>query len=305
MMEWMGIIAMRFMNKILYLISEGFKSIFTHGFMSFASITIIVACLTIMGSFFMLIINIDSMITRLEQENEMLAFVDIDLSEMSARAIQNRLENVPNVSKVVFMSREEAMEKFKSDYDNPDIFSAIEPSVFRHRYVIFLEDIALKEETQMAVLEIDGIADVSAQLEISRGFVMVRNIVGAISLTLIAILFIVSVFIMSNTVKLTTFGRREEIAIMKMVGATNSFIRTPFVVEGLVLGVVGSGLAFLLQWGIYTLISDSVMAGIAGYFVEVVPFSQMMMPVGLAFFAVGVIVGAFGGSIAIRNYLKV
>jgi cell division transport system permease protein len=110
---------------------------------------------------------------------------------------------------------------------------------------------------------------------------------------------------MSNTVKLTTFGRREEIAIMKMVGATNSFIRTPFIIEGLVLGIVGAGLAFLAQWGIYTLVCDSVMAGIAGTLVSVVSFNELAIYVGGVFLAAGVVVGLFGGSIAIRNYLKV
>ena len=273
--------------------------------MSFASVTIIIACLTIMGSFSLLAVNINDVIKKLESENEMLAFIDETIPDEAAVAIASRLEAIPNVSSVEFVSREEAMEGFKDEYENSSIFDEIEPTVFRHRYVVFLEDIGLMADTKVQLEAIEGIADVSAQLEISKGFVTVRNIVSAVSLILIVILFVVSIFIMSNTIKLTTFGRREEIAIMKMVGATNSFIRTPFIIEGLVLGIFGAAFAFLIEWGLYSLISDKIMASIAGSYVNVIPFTALMYPVGLVFLAVGVVVGMFGGSIAIRNYLKV
>ncbi len=296
---------MGFMNKLGYLFKEGFRSITTHGFMSFASVTIIIACLVIMGSFSLLAVNIDAIINKLESENEMLAFVDETYSESQAKALESEITAIPNVSKVEFVTREDAMSEFKKDYENSTLFNEIDPTVFRDRYVIYLDDISLMADTETNLKAVDGIADVSAQLEISRGFVTARNIVGAVSLVLIVILFIVSVFIMSNTIKLTTFGRREEIAIMKMVGATNSFIRTPFVIEGLTLGVIGSVIALLLEWGIYTLVCDKIVTSIAGTFVNVIAFSTLALPVGLVFIGVGVIVGAFGGTIAIRNYLKV
>lgn len=296
---------MGFMNKVGYLFKEGFRSITIHGFMSFASVTIIVACLVIMGSFSLLAVNIDALIDKLESENEMLAFVDESYSENEAMALESAVEAVPNVSKVEFVTREQAMDEFKTGYENNSLFNEIDASVFRDRYVIYLDDISLMAETQTQLEQVKGIADVSAQLEISRGFVTARNIVSAVSLVLIVILFVVSVFIMSNTIKLTTFGRREEIAIMKMVGATNSFIRTPFIIEGLTLGIIGSGLAVLLEWGIYSLITDKVMASIAGSYVNVLAFSSLALPLGLVFLGVGVVVGAFGGTIAIRNYLKV
>ena len=294
---------MGFMNKLGYLIGEGFRSVFTHGFMSFASVTIIIACLTIMGSFSLLAVNIDAVIEDLEQDNEMLAFVDETVPDDKAKAIEPMLTAINNVASVKFVSREEAMEDFKDEYENSSIFDEIDATVFRHRYIIYLDDIALMAQTKADIEQVEGIADVSAQLEISKGFVTVRNIVSAVSLILIIILGIVSIFIMSNTIKLTTFSRREEIAIMKMVGATNSFIRTPFIIEG--LGIIGSAVAFALQWGIYSFVGEKVMNSMANIYVTVIPFQQLMMPVGLLFLGVGVFVGLFGGSIAIRNYLKV
>ncbi len=296
---------MGFMNKIGYLIGEGFRSVFKHGFMSFASVTIIIACLLIMGSFSLLAVNINALIAELESQNEMLAFVDEDLSRSDAEELEPYLLADPNVSEVVFVTKEEALENFKGSYDDDYLFDEIESDVFRDRYVVYLDDIAFMAETQQRLQSIDGVASVSAQLEISKGFVTVRNIVSAVSLILVVILFVVSVFIMNNTVKLTTFTRREEIAIMKMVGATNGFIRMPFLIEGLVLGVFGAIVAFFAQWGIYTLVCEQVMAGVAKTLFTVLPFTTLMLPVGLVFLAVGLIVGLFGGSIAIRNYLKV
>lgn len=296
------------MNKLGYLFKEGFSSIGKHGFMSFASVTIIVACLIITGSFSLLAVNVDEMIHKLETQNEMLAFVNENYTESQAKALQPKIEAINNVSKVEFVTREQAMENFKKDYKNSSLFEGINATVLRDRYVVYLDDIGLMQETKDQISKVSGIADISAQLEISKGMVTFRNIVEAVSIILIVILFIVAIFIMSNTIKLTTFGRREEIAIMKMVGATSNFIRTPFVIEGLTLGILGAVIAFGLQWGIYVLITEKVMANIAGNFISVIsvsPFTDFALDVGLVFLGVGIVVGAFGGAIAIRNYLKV
>ncbi len=292
-------------NRFSYLFKEGIKSIFTHGFMSFASVTIIVACLIIMGSFSLLAVNVDSIISELEQENEILAFVDETLSTEEVLDIRARLEAIPNVRSVQFMNRDDAMTNFVNQFDDPNQFSDLDSSVFRHRYVIYLVDLSLMEATAEAVKETRGIADISAHLEISQGFIMVRNIVSAISLIFIVILFVVSAFIMANTIKLSTFNRKEEIAIMKMVGAGNAFIRAPFVVEGIVLGLLGGGIAFFLEWGIYSLIFNKAMASVVGAFIPMIPFEYLMWPMLLVFMAVGLVVGVFGSNIAIRNYLKV
>ena len=291
-------------NKIGYLIKEGFKSIFTHGFMSFASVTIIIACLVIMGSFSLLSFNIDAMISKLEQENEIVCFVDESLSEDDARAIQPAIESLDNIGDVVFMTREEAMDEFSQDYD-PELFKDVNADVFRNRYIVNLNDITIMAQTKAALESIEGIAKVNAHLEIAQGFISVRNVVSVISLIIVVLLAVVSIFIMANTIKLATFGRREEIAIMKMVGATNAFIRLPFIIEGLILGLIGSTVAFFFEWGLYRLVSERVMGGIAGALVEVIPFTVLMYPVLGVFLCVGFAVGTFGGVIAIRNYLRV
>ena len=293
------------LNKVLYLIREGFRSIKTHGFMSFASVAIITACLIIMGSVSLLTLNIDKLIADLEQQNEIVAFVDENIAdEAAARALESSILAVGNIESAEFVSRESAMSTFMSKYDDR-LMEGIDSTVFRHRYVLHLTDISQMAATKQALEQVPGIVKVNAQIEYADRFVRVRNIVSVISLILTAVLAFVSFFIMSNTIKLTTYGRREEIAIMKMVGATNAFIRTPFVIEGLVLGLLGGLFGFLATWLLYTLLNSSLMDTLTGSFVTLVPFKTVMLPLLLAYLGIGVLIGVFGGLNAIRNYLKV
>ncbi len=293
------------LSSLGYLFREGFRSIGTHSFMSFASVTIITACLVIMGSVSLLSVNIDELIRELENQNEVVAFVDESISEeKDAQALESSVKAVPNVGTVQFVGREDAMDNFMSKYD-ADLMEGIDESVFRHRYVITLVDIALMSQTKADLEDVEGIAKVNAHIEYADAFITIRNIVSIVSLALIAMLVFVSVFIMTNTIKLATFGRREEIAIMKMVGASNGFIRMPFVVEGLVLGLMGGVLAFLVEWGIYAALTSKLMDSLTGSFISLVPFGSLAIPVLICFLGVSTLVGIFGGLNAIKNYLKV
>ena len=292
-------------SKIGYLIKEGFKSILTHGFMSFATVTIVIACLVIMGSFSLIAVNISAMLDELESSNEVVAYVEETLSEDEARALQDDIEYISNVSSAAFVTREQAMEEFASQYDDESLFQDVEASVFRDRYVIYLEDISLMAQTKAELENIVGIAKVNAYLEVAEGFVTVRNVVSAVSLILVVVLVVVSIFIMANTIKLATYSRREEIAIMKMVGASNWFIRFPFVVEGLTLGLLGGALGYLLEWGIYDVVTNRIVSGLMGNLISVIPFTSFSTAVLAIYLGVGIIVGGFGSSIAIRNYLRV
>ncbi len=293
------------LNSLGYLFKEGLKGVFSHGFRSFASVTVIAACLIIMGSFALLGVNVDNIIKDMETESQILAFVDENLSQDDARLMEGAIRTLSNVRDVQFITREEAMEKYKSNFEDTSIFEGIDASVFRNRYVVYLNDITLMSSTAEALKAVPGVADVNAEESIAQGFITVRNVVSVVTAILVVILLVVSIFMMSNTIKLATFTRREEIAVMKMVGAGNGFIRFPFVVEGLILGLLGAGIGFLLEWGIYNFISNRIMQSFGGNLFRAMPFSIIMTPLLAVYLALGVLVGAFGGAMAIRNYLKV
>lgn len=292
-------------NRLGYYLKEGFSSVFTHGFMSFASICVIIACLLIMGSFSLLAINVNEIIGSIEDENVILAFVDDSLTEEQARALETQILNVDNVSSCDFISRDEAMESFVSKYERTSLFDDLDSSVLRHRYAVYMDDISLLTQTQMALSDIPGIAQVNANQTIAKGLMTVRNVVSIITLVLAAILVAVSLFIMSNTIKLTTVERKDEIAIMKMVGATNSFIRWPFVVEGFILGITGALIGFLLECGIYSLVLTKLASRYTMTFISIVPLSVVSIPMLICFLIIGFVIGVIGSAVAIKNYLKV
>ena len=301
----MGIIIMKLSrNRTGYYIKEGIISIFEHSLMSFASVCIIIAFLVIMGSFALLALNISALVGELESENVILAYVDENLSEQDAKALARELRAIPNVTSAVFITREQAMESFIGRHEDTDRYKDIDPSWFRHRYAVYVEDVAYIAETQLDIREIYGIKKVNANLTIARGLVTVRNVVSGVSLAIVAVLLAISLFIMSNTIKLATFERREEIAIMKMVGATNRFIRWPFIYEGFILGITGSVAAFAAIWALYRLAANSAVDVETG-FISVLPFSSISLPLFIIFVVIGFSVGVGGSGVALNRYLKV
>lgn len=295
--------ARRFNGK--YYLSEGFHSIFTHGFMSFAAVCMIVACLLIMGSFTLLAVNLDHMLGDLEDENLFLAYIDDSYSEEQARALQPKIEAVPNVSQVTFVTRAEALEDFKAGREQNDLMDSLPPEVLRDRFEIHVKDIEQMAATVSQVEAVRGVAHTQAAIEIAQGFVMVRNIATGVAAVLVAMLVVVSLFIIANTIKLAFFYRREEIAIMKMCGATNSFIRWPFIVEGMLLGLTGALVAFLLQWAVYELVGRAVIQSNGLSLLTILPFQSMIAHILPVFVGAGLFIGVVGSVLAIRKFLQV
>lgn len=288
-----------------YFIREGAKNMFSHGFMSFAAIGVTVACLLIMGTFTLVAYNVNENLSELQRENAVVAFVDDTLNDVHAKELQEELMKVENVSSCTFVSREEARDNYVDNYDEDDLYTDLSAAVFRHRYVIHLKDPSLMAETKAAVENVAGIAKARGDEAVSNGFITLRNVASLVSLALVAVLLLVSLFIMSNTIKLTTFDRREEIAIMKMVGATNGFIRWPFVFEGLLLGLLGAVAAFLLQWLLYAAMCRGIAASDTLQLLRIVPFARIWKVVAIVFGATGLLVGVGGSTMAIRRFLKV
>ena len=288
-----------------YFISEGFHSIFTHGFMSFAAVCMIICCLLIMGSFTLVAVNAENMFSDLEAENQFTAYIDESLTQEEAKALQDDIEAVPNVARAEFMTKEQAQEEFEADYEGNELFDGLPSDVYRDRFHVYLDDISKLTETENAVKEVTGVAKTKSAPEIAEGFTVIRNIAGAVAVILVVILLAVSLFIIANTIKLATFTRREEIAIMKMCGATNWFVRWPFLVEGMILGLTGGIIAFFCQWGIYGLIVKAIDQSDLLGIISTLPFSSMSHWILLVFLAAGFVIGAGGSVMAIRKFLKV
>lgn len=293
-------------NNFGYLIKEGIRGIFLHGFMSSAAICVTVACLLIVGSFFCLAYNFNIMVEDLNKTNEIVVYVDESYTDAEAGSVGTRINRVDNVYKSVPVTREEALENFRGDYNNDSSLDGLIPEDFRFRFKVVLKDNALMEETIEELMEIDGVVKIKAEAELAEGFSAMQDVLHVASVAVIAVLLLVSLLIISNTVKLAMYDRRDEISIMKMVGATNGFIRLPFVVEGFTLGMIGAAAAFGLMWMLYDWVAvklDAVEA--LKLLISFVPFEQLLIPMVITFSAAGLFVGVVGSWTSIRKFMDV
>ncbi|MBQ3146109.1 MAG: permease-like cell division protein FtsX [Oscillospiraceae bacterium] len=292
-------------NNLGYLLKEGIRGIFLHGFMSFAAVCVTVACLLIVGSFSCLTYNVGIMVEDLNKTNEVLVYVDETYTEAEARSVGAKISTLENVFDRKFITREEALKDFIADHEGDESFSGVEASDLRHRFRVVLVDNSLMKETVEELKEIPGVAKVSASYELAEGFSTLQSVLQIVSIAVIGVLLVVSLLIISNTVKLAMYDRRDEIAIMKMVGATNGFIRLPFVVEGFTLGMLGAGIAFGLEWFLYNLLLARLDAVDSLNLFQFVPFNQLLMPMVITFAAAGLFVGIVGSWTSIRKFMNV
>lgn len=293
------------LNNLGYLLKEGFRGIFLHGFMSFAAVCVTVACLVIVGSFSALAYNLDEMVRDLNQTSEILVYIDSDLSDAEARSIGTKINLMDNVLQATFVSREEALQDFIADHDGDSAFSGVQASDLRHRYIVTLEDNTKMEQTDAALKQLPGVAKTNAAYELAKGFTTIQDVLHIVSAAVIAVLLVVSLLIISNTVKLAMYDRKDEIAIMKMVGATNGFIRLPFVVEGFSLGMIGAILAFGTEWAGYDALIQKISSVDSLQLFKFVPFQELLIPMVIVFAAAGMFVGIVGSWTSIRKFMNV
>lgn len=291
-------------NNFSFLVGEGTKAIFKHGFMSFAAVCITVACLVIVTSFGLITYNIGLIVDDLQKENEVLICIDESYTEAEAKSVGSRINLIDNVADARFISREEALQTFVKEYDAV-MYDGVTAETMRDQYIVTLEDNSKLQETIDALKQVPGVATIYSDPTVANAMSTIRNVLSIVSACIVAVLLIVSLIIISNTIKLAMFDRREEIAIMRMVGATNGFIRLPFVVEGFILGLLGAVCSFFLEWGLYEAIRGAIASSGQLSFLHVVSFSTVALPVALVCVVTGLLIGVVGSLMSIRKFLKV
>ena len=288
-----------------YYVREGLSSVFVHGFTSLAAMLVIAACLMITGIFSLVAYNIDLQIRELEGKSEIVIYIDEEVSREDAKALGSRIKKIDTIKTADFVTKEQLFEDYlESLGEDAYVMEELrEDNPLRDSYQITMKDVSLHKETVEELEALDGVAASSSMQEVSDRLIQIRKVVNLISVTLVALLGAVSVFIIANTVKLAMFARKEEIAVMKMVGATNHFIRAPFVVEGMFLGMCAALLAFFVQWGVYAYVTKQLAEGTA--ILTMVSFGTVWQPVLGLMLAAGLVLGVGGSVITIRRFLKV
>ena len=290
-------------NNFGYLMGEGVRAMFKHGFMSFAAICITVACLVIVNSFLLISYNMSLMVDDLQKKMEVVVIIDETYTEAESKSVGSEINLIENVDNAKFVSREEALEDFIGDSDR-SLFEGLDPENFRDQYEITLVDNAKVAETKAALERVSGVAEVHAPDEMANALATIRNVLYVATIAIASVLLIVSLIIISNTIRLAMLDRREEIGIMKMVGATNGFIRFPFLIEGFFLGLFGAVISFFVEWGIYVVIRNAII-NTDLQFITFVPFSDVILAMVASCAGAGFCIGILGSLLSIRRFLKV
>ena len=291
-------------NNFSFLVGEGTKAIFKHGFMSFAAVCITVACLVSVTSFGLSTYYIGLIVDDLQNVFFFVICIDESYTEAEAKSVGSRINLIDNVADARFISREEALQTFVKEYDAV-MYDGVTAETMRDQYIVTLEDNSKLQETIDALKQVPGVATIYSDPTVANAMSTIRNVLSIVSACIAAVLLIVSLIIISNTIKLAMFDRREEIAIMRMVGATNGFIRLPFVVEGFILGLLGAVCSFFLEWGLYEAIRGAIASAGQLSFLHVVSFSTVALPVALVCVVTGLLIGVVGSLMSIRKFLKV
>ena len=292
-------------HNFFYFIREGFRGIFKHGFRSFASVSVITTCLALTGTVILLVMTLTGTITDLGEAGDICAYVDETWSDQDSSALGITICELPNISKVEYIDRVRGLEELREELgEESAVLNGLEEdNPLRNYYRLWVSSIDDYAETVTAVEGIEGIADVYASVEAMQILQRIRTVMTYAGIAFIVLLGAVAIFLISNTLKLASFDRREEIGIMKMLGASNGFVRAPFFIESMILSIVSAALAFLFQTLIGKAMLESGLSSLS--FVRIADFKDYIVQFAAGDTFIALFFGVSGSLSSIRRFLKV
>lgn len=303
-------------NVITYLLGEGIRNVFKNKKSTSASIIIMSLTMLIFGVFFVITQNINSIMEQIESEQGIEVFL-YDISEDQTKAVEDYIRNIDGVNKVEYKSKEDALNQLKSQFkDREDLLSGYdENNIFPASYVVTLTDLTKTADVKQKIEDYDKdksdtekvIKKITSSDETITTLINLANGIRIITGVILVILIIISIFIISNTIKLTVHARRKEISIMKYVGATNSFIRWPFIVEGIIIGIISGAISIIILGINYNLIASNILESqvVSTMEINLLTFADMFGLIILVYTILGIGIGVLGSCISMRRYLKV
>lgn len=292
-------------TSLKYLTHEGFRNVWVNRLMSLASVTVLMACLIIMGAGIMIYFNINNVVDKVQSQNVVMVYVADDASEDETTQIGTSLKGISNVESCEFVPKEVAFqEQIQSMGGDAALFEGFDEIPLPDVYKVTVKDLSQFENTVSQIKQINKVDSVRENSDLASKLLSLRHAVSIVSVGLVIMLFLVALFIISNTIRITMFSRKLEISIMKAVGATNWFIRWPFMIEGMILGTISGIVSLGVLWGLYA-VAEKVFAqtlSLIGF--SLVPFSGYWWQILLVFVAIGLFTGGFGSLVSMAKYLK-
>ena len=289
-----------------YLVKEGFRNTWTNRMMSIASICVLLSCLVLIGSASMIFLNINSLVQKIEDENVIMVYIDDEATDADIDEMGIKLNDISNVEKIEFVAKEDAWAEQIATMDEAqaEFFTETTDKIpLPEAYKVTVKDLNQFTSTVKEIKALDHIYTVRQNTDLAKKLATLSHGITIIAIVIISVLFAISLFIISNTIKLTVYSRRLEISIMKSVGATNSFVQPPFVVEGIILGVVAGVLSLFAVWGIYEVAVKSFADVFRSIRLTPLTFTDYALPILDIFIAIGIVSGVGGSLITMRKYL--
>lgn len=299
------------MNSIGYLIKQGVKNVFKNSIMSLASIGVLFSCLLLIGAASLLSLNLNQVISSIEHQNELVVFLNEDVSEYQIDNISQFLNNLKAIDTVEFIDKDEALKNYIETTGNDSTLydSLKNDNPLPNTYNVVLSDLSILDKYVSQIESLDGVEKVNAPIEIAKMIVSIKHAINIAGVVIVGILFSVALVIISNTIKLTIYSRRKEINIMKFVGASDFFIKLPFVVEGILIGIISAFLSHIVLWFSYNYLvskmSEINMQWIINLHNNMISFSSYNLIILGCFVTIGAFIGILGSSFFVRKYLKV
>ncbi len=291
--------------NLRYLTHEGIKNIGINRLMSLASVAVLMSCLVMIGSAFMLFLNVDALLQNIQAQNVIMVFAELNADDAAVEQLRTDIGKVDNIASVEFVSKADAYKQVVSSLgDNASILNGVDDSFLPDGFKVTVSDMEFFTKTVNDLRSLPNVYSIQQNSDLASRLEKIRTAVSYISIGIVVLLLVVAIFIIANTIKITMFSRKLEISIMKAVGATNSFIRWPFLVEGVTLGLIAAVLAWGILYGLYTLTGEALLTifGVLGG--SLVSFWNYAAYIAIAFVVLSVLAGGFGSIISIGKYLK-
>lgn len=295
------------LSKVGYSLGQAKKNVIRNGLMTVASLFTIASCLIILGLFTIITLNVNYITDQVKDKCEVQLFLAADASEERIESIKGEIDGIQNVKESVLFTKEDMLSFAKEDMfeGKEDLLTGFEgeDNPFSNSYKITLNDIEKTSETVAELSALTDVDHVENKQDVVNTVVSVSGAVRKLSLCVMALLLIIALVIISNTIKLTVFNRRKEINIMKYIGATDRFIRIPFIMEGMLIGLIGAVISFaLMSWGYITILKYIAAFGFDMF--EFISYITVAPVIGVLFAAVGCLIGITGSVFSMRKYLK-
>ena len=295
------------MKSAGYLIKEGFRSVKINKLMTIASMGVLICCMLLMGCSVLVSANTTNLLSKIEEQNVIMVFMDDKATKDQTDAAKAQIEKMENVKEVVYISKDEAWNnqlKEMNDSQREFFENYADQSPLPDTLKVVVDDMNSFDSIVKDLKKLDNVQNIRENSQLAQKLARVRQAVNIICIAVVSLLFAVSIFIISNTVRISMFSRKLEISIMKSVGATDGFVRTPFIVEGIVIGLLSAGIAELMVWGIYALATKELSSMVTLFNTGFVEFSSLWWILLIAFVALGVATGVGGSFVSMNKYLK-